>query len=254
MSKDQGRVSSKQFEETATPKNEDRSDSEVPDQPAKKGGQPETPPKLGDEPGEEERKPHAKRDKPSASSSPSTPDDTTKKRQVIAVSSSKGPAAFFSLARKFLVTDESCDLSALEGAIVAAVDAAHLLERSKLATIVRYVTRNGYRLSRESETNLLSVNFLVHSSEILTIPWGSSVQSADFIHSCRTEAETTTRIATTESPCHEHPGFCNRCCGYFKCKCTCIARSRPNKRSSTEPTAGKSWTAQGAHRHHCKAN
>jgi hypothetical protein len=58
-------------------------------------------------------------------------------RQVIAVSASKGPAAFFNLARKFLVTDEMCDLSALEGAIVSAVDAAHLLERSKLATIVR---------------------------------------------------------------------------------------------------------------------
>ena len=58
-------------------------------------------------------------------------------RQVIAVSASKGPAAFFNLARKFLFTDEMCDLSALEGAIVSAVDAAHLLERSKLATIVR---------------------------------------------------------------------------------------------------------------------
>ena len=58
-------------------------------------------------------------------------------RQVIAVSASKGPAAFFNLARKFLVTDETCDLSALEGAIVSAVDAAHLLERSKLATIIR---------------------------------------------------------------------------------------------------------------------
>lgn len=61
-------------------------------------------------------------------------------RQVIAVSASKGPAAFFNLTRKFLVTDEFCDLSALEGAIVAAVDAAHLLERSKLATIVRVHT------------------------------------------------------------------------------------------------------------------
>jgi hypothetical protein len=38
-----------------------------------------------------------------------------------------------------LVTDESCDLSALEGAIVSAIDAAHLLERSKIATITRYV-------------------------------------------------------------------------------------------------------------------
>jgi len=61
-------------------------------------------------------------------------------RQVIAVSVSKGPAAFFNLARKFLATDEMCDLSALEGAIVSAVDAAHLLERSKLATIVRIQT------------------------------------------------------------------------------------------------------------------
>jgi hypothetical protein len=57
-------------------------------------------------------------------------------RQVIAVSASKSPAAFFNLARKFLVTNEMCDLSALEGAIVSAVDAAHLLERSQLATIV----------------------------------------------------------------------------------------------------------------------
>lgn len=60
-----------------------------------------------------------------------------KPRQVIAVSVSKGPSAFFNLARKFLVTDEVCDLSALEGAIVSAVDAAHLLERSKIATIVQ---------------------------------------------------------------------------------------------------------------------
>lgn len=66
-------------------------------------------------------------------------DDSTP-RQVIAVSASKGPAAFFNLARKFLVEDELCDLSALEGAIVSAVDAAHLLERSKLATIVRIRT------------------------------------------------------------------------------------------------------------------
>lgn len=61
-------------------------------------------------------------------------------RQVIAVSVSKGPSAFFNLARKFLVTDEVCDLSALEGAIVSAVDAAHLLERSKIATIIRIQT------------------------------------------------------------------------------------------------------------------
>lgn len=59
--------------------------------------------------------------------------------QVIAVGAAKGPAAYFNLARKFLVSDEMCELSALEGAIVSAVDAAHLLERSQLATIVRYV-------------------------------------------------------------------------------------------------------------------
>ena len=62
---------------------------------------------------------------------------STSSRQVIAVSASKGPAAFFNLARKFLITDEIVDLSALEGAIVSAVDAAHLLERSKLANIIR---------------------------------------------------------------------------------------------------------------------
>lgn len=64
-------------------------------------------------------------------------DSSSTRHQVIAVSASKGPAAFFNLARKFLATDEYCDLSALEGAIVSAVDAAHLLERSKLADIVR---------------------------------------------------------------------------------------------------------------------
>jgi predicted lipid-binding transport protein (Tim44 family) len=61
-------------------------------------------------------------------------------RQVIAVSASKKPAVFFNLARKFLATDEECDLSALEGAILTAVDAAHLLERSMIATIVRIQT------------------------------------------------------------------------------------------------------------------
>jgi hypothetical protein len=71
----------------------------------------------------------------------STPEDhrTHRPRQVIAVSANKGPTAFFNLARKFLITDEICDLSALEGAIVSATDAAHLLVRSKLASIIRYV-------------------------------------------------------------------------------------------------------------------
>ena len=102
-----------------------------------------TPTKPADEQGvstSETKKPPAKRDLSSESTSPSTPDAPSQpSRQVIAVSASKGPAAFFNLARKFLVTDETCDLSALEGAIVSAVDAAHLLERSKLATIVRSV-------------------------------------------------------------------------------------------------------------------
>uniref|UniRef100_A0A7S1BN01 Uncharacterized protein n=1 Tax=Corethron hystrix TaxID=216773 RepID=A0A7S1BN01_9STRA len=75
---------------------------------------------------------------------PSLDTSLEENRQVIAVSASKGPAAFFNLARKFLVTDEYCDLSALETAIVSAVDAAHLLERSKLATIVRSVIFSVY--------------------------------------------------------------------------------------------------------------
>lgn len=61
-------------------------------------------------------------------------------RQVIAVSANKNPTAFFQLARKFLMTNDMCDLSALEGAIVSAVDAAHLLERSQLAIIVKIHT------------------------------------------------------------------------------------------------------------------
>jgi len=74
---------------------------------------------------------------PSEVSPVSAQDSTERPRQVIAVSANRGPTAFFNLAKRFLITDEICDLSALEGAIVSAVDAAHLLERSKLATIVR---------------------------------------------------------------------------------------------------------------------
>lgn len=103
---------------------------------------PSTPPEQSLPSASAQAKPHAAEnpDQKSEATSPTTPDDPrTRPRQVIAVSASKGPAAFFNLARKFLVTDEICDLSALEGAIVSAADAAHLLERSKLATIIRYV-------------------------------------------------------------------------------------------------------------------
>jgi hypothetical protein len=96
---------------------------------------------------DEERKPAARADEGSGATSPPS---LNRPRQVIAVSASKGPAAFFNLARKFLVTDEMCDLSALEGAIVSAVDAAHLLERSQLATIVRYVVRRRCDCSSQS--------------------------------------------------------------------------------------------------------
>jgi hypothetical protein len=97
------------------------------------GGRPENPRPQSPE---DEKKPQASRDE-SAETVTSGADTGESPRQVIAVSASKGPATFFNLARKFLVTDEECDLSALEGAIVSAVDAAHLLERSQLATIVR---------------------------------------------------------------------------------------------------------------------
>mmetsp|Transcript_26291 Transcript_26291/g.64095 ORF Transcript_26291/g.64095 Transcript_26291/m.64095 type:complete len:290 (+) Transcript_26291:360-1229(+) len=99
-------------------------------------------------------------------------------RQVIAVSASKGPAAFFNLARKFLVTDEMCDLSALEGAIVSAVDAAHLLERSQLATIVRvhtsYVTvepkrkKQVIQMQSSQEENLKPVSDASIPAEVTT--------------------------------------------------------------------------------------
>lgn len=76
-------------------------------------------------------------------------------RQVIAVSANKNPTAFFQLARKFLMTNEMCDLSALEGAIVSAIDAAHLLERAQLASIVRihtsYVTVEPKRRKQVSQ-------------------------------------------------------------------------------------------------------
>jgi len=144
MSTDKGEGSSSQ--KAASSQNQNPTErTTLPTSPSETSSQQHvSPPRLGDEPVSsdqtppEERKPAAKRDQPSESTSPSTPDDAeARPRQVIAVSASKGPAAFFNLARKFLVTDVMCDLSALEGAIVSAVDAAHLLERSKLATIVR---------------------------------------------------------------------------------------------------------------------
>jgi hypothetical protein len=105
---------------------------------------------------------------PSESTLPSTPDDTAAPRQVIAVSASKSPSAFFKLARKFLVANEICDLSALEGAIVTAVDAALLLERSKLATIVKYVlsARSHFCPVTSNPTNTL-IAFIPQNTNII---------------------------------------------------------------------------------------
>ena len=52
-------------------------------------------------------------------------------------SSAKGPVEFFNDAKNILVRDEVYELSALEGSIASAVEAATLLERSKVATIIR---------------------------------------------------------------------------------------------------------------------
>ena len=135
--------------------------------PQEGGGRPSEPETTHGGPGstEEERKPAAKTDDTSQSDEPFS---TSKPRQVIAVSASKGPAAFFNLARKFLVTDEMCDLSALEGAIVSAVDAAHLLERSQLATIVRYVVMRLFLISMSSRRQPLVVHKLTFSLELLS--------------------------------------------------------------------------------------
>jgi hypothetical protein len=104
----------------------------------------------------DEQKPSAKA--ASEGNTVASEDESYKPRQVIAVSASRGPAAFFNLARKFLVTDETCDLSALEGAIVSAVDAAHLLERSKLANIIRLVQLWPASLAHRSGVPLCIVN------------------------------------------------------------------------------------------------
>lgn len=122
--------------------------SGLPSQPATTGGHSTTPQKQAEttttasETGSRESESAQKATAQQASTTSQTEEAelSEPRRQVIAVSASKGPAAFFNLARKFLATDEVCDLSALEGAIVSAVDAAHLLERSKLATIVRVQT------------------------------------------------------------------------------------------------------------------
>ena len=112
---------------------------------------------------------------------PTAEDETP--RQVIAVSASKGPAAFFNLARKFLVTDEMCDLSALEGAIVSAVDAAHLLERSQLATIVRYVPLAIDRYPIRCVGRWIQV--CSHGA------FSSSSQSSNFLRHCGTKTKET---------------------------------------------------------------
>jgi len=144
------------------------SSDEPPTVPAVHQPQQKTPPRFEDETAatesespitptgsHDERKPAAKTHQPSEGES--IVEEQSRPRQVIAVSASRGPAAFFNLARKFLVTDEMCDLSALEGAIVSAVDAAHLLERSKLATIVRvqtsYVTVEPKRRKQQPQSS-----------------------------------------------------------------------------------------------------
>jgi hypothetical protein len=75
---------------------------------------------------------HQKAESPSTSTSLSI-----QAEQEISTSSSKGSVTFFNDAKKILARDEVYELSALEGSIVSAVEAATLLERSKVATIVR---------------------------------------------------------------------------------------------------------------------
>lgn len=120
-------------------------------------------------------KPSATSTKKESASLPSATTEATKQsneftdaqpRQVIAVSASKNPAAFFNLARRFLVTDEYCDLSALEGAIVSAVDAAHLLERSKLAHIVRIQTSYVTVEPRKKSAGIVTPAVTTPSSEL----------------------------------------------------------------------------------------
>lgn len=127
---------------TQSPNTTDTSTTTTQQQSSTEHGQPAAPatPLAPPDASQDQKQAAIRPDQKSETTSPSTPDDPrARPRQVIAVSASKGPAAFFNLARKFLVTDDTCDLSALEGAIVSAADAAHLLERSKLATIIRYV-------------------------------------------------------------------------------------------------------------------
>jgi len=50
---------------------------------------------------------------------------------------SKGCSFYVNLAKRILVNDERCSLTALEGAIVYAVDTAFSLERTKHAKIKR---------------------------------------------------------------------------------------------------------------------
>jgi hypothetical protein len=56
----------------------------------------------------------------------------------ITVGANKGCSFYFKLARRMLMNEEACDLTALEGAIVFAVDTAFLLERTMHAKITRY--------------------------------------------------------------------------------------------------------------------
>mmetsp|Transcript_62202 Transcript_62202/g.69610 ORF Transcript_62202/g.69610 Transcript_62202/m.69610 type:complete len:338 (+) Transcript_62202:249-1262(+) len=116
-------------------------------------------------------------------------------RQVIAVSANKNPTAFFQLARKFLMTNEMCDLSALEGAIVSAVDAAHLLERSQLASIVRIHTSyvnvepkrrrqvSQKRQQQQQQCEVSTAATSVTATEKHVPPIGDSASSSDHLES-----------------------------------------------------------------------
>jgi len=157
--------------------------------------------------------------KPAAKGDSSKPvevatDSDTKPRQVIAVSASKGPAAFFNLARKFLVTDEMCDLSALEGAIVSAVDAAHLLERSKLATIVGYVYLRKINLVHQGLYRMTLSNFSLVRSCLL-------LQGSNSICDRRTEEEEVTD--NNCRGCRETRTYSDEQAskqGYWYCRCS----------------------------------
>mmetsp|Transcript_15588 Transcript_15588/g.23224 ORF Transcript_15588/g.23224 Transcript_15588/m.23224 type:complete len:149 (-) Transcript_15588:149-595(-) len=97
----------------------------------------------------------------------------------ISVSTNQNPIFYFKSVKKMLETREEVVLSALEGAIIMAVDSALLLERSKIAKITNLLTD----LTRTGQTSLnQNIDYLSsHHKAIMKITVVKTAQYEEFL-------------------------------------------------------------------------